>query len=219
MLSLPGYPVINKAHLIGACDRLPLRLDAMRLQAETGALPESLWGTQGGRGGYHNVAETIFFRGYAPAQGDLPIEDRETLALVPYVREIIYDLIPAPPMRCLLACLPGGAIISPHEDRADYFRQTLRIHIPVMTHPKVKMYCAGLVYTMRSGEVWALNNNAIHAVWNADRETARIHLICDFLPTPALIALLLKGERDLGQIEPDTEEFLAQYQTSTAAAG
>lgn len=199
MLDLPGQPVIDKAALVGGCLRLPLQLDAARFAAEVAALPTSLWGTQGGRVGVHRAAEALFLRGYAPAQGDLPIEDREPLALLPYAREIIEKIIPAPAQRCLLARLPGGATIDPHIDRAPYFSKTLRLHFPIETHDQAWMVAGSLCYLMKPGEVWALNNSGPHAVWNADPQRSRSHMICDFLPTPALLQLLANGDRNLGR--------------------
>ena len=199
MLDLPGQPVIDKTALVGGCLRLPLRVDAGRLAAEVAALPASLWGTRGGRVGVHNDAEALFLRGYAPAQGPLPIEDREPLALLPYVREIIQQLIPGPPQRCLIARLPGGASIAPHIDRAPYFAKTLRLHFPIESHDLAWMVAGSLCYSMQPGEIWALNNSASHAVWNADPNRSRTHMICDFLPTPALLQLLAQGDRTLGR--------------------
>jgi hypothetical protein len=83
---------------------------------------------------------------------------------------------------------------------APYFSKTVRIHMPVSTHDQVWMVAAGLVYQMRVGEVWALNNSDAHAVWNAHPARARTHLICDFLTTPALLELLSRGDRDRGRI-------------------
>ncbi|MEO6690118.1 MAG: aspartyl/asparaginyl beta-hydroxylase domain-containing protein, partial [Dokdonella sp.] len=178
--------VIDKTALIGACARLPLRVDAARLSAEVEALPDSMWETRGGRLGPHDAARAIFLRGYAPAEGrDKPIEDRDAFAHVPYAREIITQLMPASAQRCLLARLPAGAIVPPHSDIGPYFLKTIRIHVPVTTHPSAWMYCDGLVFHMLPGEVWALNNSAQHAVWNADEKLARTHMICDYLPTPA----------------------------------
>ncbi len=214
MLDLPGQPVIDKAALVGGCLRLPLRLDAQRLAAEIAALPGSVWGTTGGRVGVHQAAEALFLRGYAPAQGALPIEDREPLALLPYASEIIGELIPAPPQRCLIARLPGGASIAPHIDRAPYFSKTLRLHFPIESHDLVWMIAGPLSYQMKPGEVWALNNSALHAVWNADPQRSRTHMICDFLPTPALLQLLAAGERDLGRRVESVERHFA-----TSAAG
>ncbi|MBV6424620.1 MAG: hypothetical protein NAOJABEB_02433 [Steroidobacteraceae bacterium] len=195
MLDLPGQPFIDKSLLIGGCARLPLTVDAGRLAAEVAALPAILWGSRGGRVGVHTPAEAIFLRGHAPAEGDLPIVDRPPLALLPYVREIITAIIPAPAQRCLLARLPGGEIIAPHVDQAPYFAKTIRLHVPVETHERVWMYAAGRRYRMATGEVWALDNSAPHAVRNDDPVRARTHLICDFLPAPALLALLAHGAR------------------------
>jgi len=198
MLAIPGQPLLDKNRLIGGCVRLAIPCDRERLQADVAALPERFWGTRGGRVGVHNPAQAVFLRGHAPAEGDLPIEEREPLAHLPYVRDLIHRIIPAPPMRCLLAKLPGGAVIAPHVDQAPYFGQTIRIHVPIVTHPEMWMFCADAIYHMAEGEVWALNNSTLHAVWNADPERARTHLICDFLPTEALVKLLATGERDLG---------------------
>jgi len=208
MLTLPEHPLLDKTALVGGCTRLPLRCDAARLQAEVAAIPSGLWGTRGGRVGVHNPAQAIFLRGHAPAEGNLPIEDRDALAHVPYIREIITRLIPAPPQRCLLALLPGGAVIAPHVDQADYFSKTIRIHVPVTTHPGVWMFCAGSSYRMAPGEIWALNNSTLHGVWNADPAQSRTHLICDFLTTPALLDLLARAERHLGVADAAVNERL-----------
>lgn len=197
MLALPGQSFLDKSALIGGCVRLALRFDAERLAAEISALPPDAWGT-GGRVGVHRAAEALFLRGHAPAEGDLPVEDRPALSSLPLTSEIIHQRIPAPPMRCLLARLPGGARIPLHIDRAPYFAQTIRLHIAVTSHDRVFMYCAGRRYVMRPGELWALNNCAPHAAWNADPTLARIHLICDFLAAGPLLDWLAAGDRDLG---------------------
>jgi len=208
MLALPNQPLLDKTALIGGCARLPVRCDAARLRAEVEALPAALWGTRGGRVGVHNAAQAIFLRGHAPAEGNLPIEPREALALLPYVREIIETLIPAAPLRCLLALLPPGGVIAPHIDQADYFSKTIRIHVPVATHAQAWMYCAGRSYRMAPGEIWALNNSAVHAVWNASDEVSRTHLICDFLGSAPLFDLLARADRDLGIVDAAVHERL-----------
>jgi hypothetical protein len=209
MLELPGQPVVDKAALIGRCVRLPMQFDAARLAAEIASLSPSWWGTTGGRVGVHRAAEGVFLRGHAPAEGNLPIEDRPALAELPYVREIIREHIPAPPMRCLLARLPAGGRIATHIDRAPYFSQTVRLHIAVTSHARAYMLCGGRCFVMQPGELWALNNTAPHGVWNADETRERTHLICDFLPTSALRDLLGAGARDLGEIRPEVEAALS----------
>lgn len=199
MLALPDQPVLDKIRLIGGCSRLDVRVDVARLQKEIAELPVSFWGQSGGRVGVHNPAQAIFLRGHAPAQGNLPIEEREALQHLPGIRELIEQTIPAQAMRCLIALLPPGAVIAPHIDQADYFSKTIRLHAPIVSSDAVWMYCNGQSYRMRPGELWALNNSATHGVVNADAHCERIHLICDFLASAELEALLIAGDRTLGE--------------------
>ncbi len=203
MLELPEQPMLDKTLLVGGCLRLPLRFNAERLADEVASLPQRFWGTTAGRVGVHRGVEGVFLRGYAPAQGNLPIEDRPALSFLPYVNSVLRNAIPAPPLRCLLARLAGGAIVPMHIDRAPYFSQTLRLHIAITSHERALMHCAGKCYVMLPGELWTINNSAPHGVWNADPTRERTHLICDFLPTPALIALLAQGDRELGKLRPE----------------
>lgn len=208
MLTLPDHPVLDKIKLIGGCARLPIAFDVARALAEISALPAQLWGTRGGRVGVHNPAQAVFLRGHAPAEGNLPVEDREALAHLPYLRELIEQVIPAQPLRCLLALLPGDSVIAPHIDQADYFSKTIRIHFPITSHDQVWMYCEGLNYQLKPGEIWALNNSAGHGVLNADPERSRLHMICDFLPSPELIGLLARSDKNLGQRNAEVESRL-----------
>ncbi len=208
MLDLPDHPILDKAQLVGGCSRLPLSIDAARLVAEIDALGPAVWGTTDGRVGVHRMAEALFLRGHAPAEGDLPIGDRPPLARLPYAREVL-NLLGAPPLRCLLARLPAGRVIPAHIDRAPYFAKSIRIHVPVTSNDQVFMFCAGSSYHMRPGEVWALNNSVEHGVWNADPGCSRTHLICDFLPTGPLLQLLARGDRSLGRENPEVHRRLA----------
>lgn len=219
MLDIENAVILDKNRLIGGCLRLKLAIDADRLQTEVARLPRSVWGSTGGRVGVHNAAEALFLRGYAPAEGDTPLEDRPPLDRLPYARSIIEELIPAPRLRCLLARLPAGATIKRHIDLPPYFSKSVRLHVPVETNPQVYMVVSGLTYRMQRGEVWALNNSAPHAVWNAHPTESRTHMICDFLPSPALLEMLRKGERDLGERRPDVESHLSAQRELRAAAG
>jgi hypothetical protein len=208
MLDLPGQPTLDKLGLIGTCSRLPLQVNAARLQAEVAALPEISWAGTGGRVGVHRAAQAIFLRGFAPAEGNKPIEDRAQLADMPYAAEIITRLIPGAAQRCLLARLPAGARVVGHIDQAPYFAKTIRIHVPVVTNDDAWMYCGGLAFRMQPGEVWALNNSSTHGVWNAHATDARTHLICDFLPNPELLGQLSQAERDLGAPNAELENVM-----------
>jgi len=212
MLDLPGLPLLDKSRLIGGCLRLPFQVDAARLRAEVEALPGDLWGSRGGRVGVHRQAEAIFLRGHAPAEGELPIEDRPPLQRLPYVRELMEHGLGAQPLRCLLARLPPGVVVGLHVDRPPYFGKSLRVHFPVVTSEDAWMYCCGLSYRMGAGEVWVLNNSDAHGVWNASPDRARTHLICDFIPSPALLDLMSRGDRHLGLSQSEVEQRVSVSQ-------
>jgi hypothetical protein len=221
---LPGQPVLDKQTLVGGCVRLPAQLDLSRLVREVTGLPPEVWEVRGGAHRYpsegvHRAAETLFLRGHTPAEGDLPIEDRPLLERLPYVRQLIATVLGTRPQRCLLARLPAGASIPLHVDRAPYFAKTLRMHVPVESHDRVWMYCAGRVYQMKPGEAWALNNVAVHGVWNADPDRSRTHLICDFLPDTTLLDLLARGERGLGRPMPEAEAHFTELGRGQMIAG
>jgi hypothetical protein len=182
-------------------------------------LPADVWGSAGGRVGVHRAAEALFLRGHAPAEGDLPVTDRPVLDRLPYIRWIIEELLAAEPLRCLLARLPAGAVIAPHVDRPPYFSKTLRVHIPVETNESVHMVANETSYSMAEGEVWVLNNSGLHAVWNAHPTRARTHLICDYLPSPALLGWLAQGERGLGERRPLVDHRLRESTVVRVAAG
>ena len=219
MLDIPGAPLLDKDSLVGGCLRLPLTVDAEALRSEVEALPPEFWGSTSGRVGVHRVAEAVFLRGHAPAQGDLPVEDRPVLEHLPAARHIIEKLIPAQRLRCLLARLPAGAVVAPHVDIPPYFGKTLRVHVPVQTNDQVFMSARGLCYRMRAGEVWVLNNSSPHAVWNAHATLSRTHMICDFLPNAALLELMARGERTLGESRPDVDARVQAARTAPTGAG
>ncbi|HKY93220.1 MAG TPA: aspartyl/asparaginyl beta-hydroxylase domain-containing protein [Nevskiaceae bacterium] len=203
MLDLPGVPALHKSALLGGCVRLRVPVQARQMRAEVSRLPAEVWGTTGGRVGVHRAAEAVWLRGFAPAEGDRPIADREPLDALPSIRSFLEGALGGRPQRCLLARLPAGAIITTHIDQAPYFAKTLRIHVPIETHDAVHMVCAGRVYHMAEGEVWALDNSSAHAAWNADATRARTHLICDVVPDAHTLALVAGGERGLGRLDPE----------------
>jgi hypothetical protein len=224
MRDLPDQPFIDKHALVGGCVRLALPVDAERLAAEVLALPRTIWDVRGGKSRYpqqgvHVAADTVFLRGHTPAEGDRPIEDRPVLKDLPYARQLIERDIGSRPQRCMLARLPGGASVLPHIDRAPYFSKTLRVHVPVESNDRSFMICGGLAYQMKPGQAWALNNVTVHAVWNAHPSLARTHLICDFLPDPALLEILARGDRDLGRPMPEADAHFASLLQDQAIEG
>ena len=202
---------VNKEEVIGGCSRLPIQLDAERLQGEIRGMNSSHWGTTGARIGVHTQVQAVFLRGYAPAEGDKPIVDRAALDEVPYARELIYEVIPAPVQRCVIALLKPQGHVRLHADEGEYFTRHIRLHFPVLTNSQVVMFVAGLSYRMRPGEIWALNNNAQHGVMNRHPTEARAHIIADFVPTAELLQLLAQSSKGLGVQDEATLSQLKDF--------
>jgi hypothetical protein len=192
---------LDKSSLIGSCLQLPVIFEIEKLVSEFHSIPIAMWGSRGGRVGVHVNTEAVFLRGYAPAEGNLPIEDRPILDSLPYVRWLIYGLFNAMPQRCLFARLRADSEIRPHIDQGEYFENTVRIHFPVVTNSDAVMMADGFSFHMRAGEVWALNNNTIHGVFNRHPSEARTHLICDYLPSNELRQILLSGRHRLASLD------------------
>ena len=217
MLDLEAVPPLDKRGLIGGCLRLSVSIDIDRLRAEVDALPADVWNSQGGRKAVHRDAGAVFLRGFAPKEGDKPIEDRPVLSDLPYAREIIETRFGSRPLRCLMARLAGGGVVTEHTDVGPYFERTIRIHVPIISNPRAWMVCNRLCYVMAPGEAWALNNSTLHAVWN-DSSAPRTHMICDYFATPELLSLLGRAERDLGVARPDVDQKI-RAETKTRATG
>lgn len=164
-------------------------MDAVRLQAEVAALPAELWGNV--RAPVHRETRSLFLKGHAPALKIPGDPDQPALAHCPYVRELLYGLLPGTPGKCLLAALRPCGIVYPHMDAAnEYFVGSFRVHLPVFTNSEVRLYCNGRFFRMLAGEVWTLNNLAPHAVVNDHSSDERVHLIFDVFPQPEAVALV-----------------------------
>ncbi len=202
---------IDKDEIIGGCARLPISIDAEKLQSQISSMKSEHWGTTGARIGVHTQVEAVFLRGHAPAEGDKPIIDRQALDEVPYVREIIQDIIPAAVQRCVIANLKPQGHVRLHADEGEYFFRHIRLHFPVFTNKKVVMYVNRRSYRMLPGEVWALNNNSDHGVMNRSATENRIHIIADFIPSKELLELLADSSKGLGVQDDATFRQLKEF--------
>jgi hypothetical protein len=195
----------DKREHIKTCRRLPLPVDALRLQAEVEAIPDDYWDNQ--RAPVHRDTRSVFLKGYPPLLGKPDDPEQPILKSCPYIQELIYGLLPGVVGKCLLASLKPGCLVYPHTDTAnDYFIRSYRVHVPVLTNSLAKVFCNGRFFHMASGEVWLLNNLAPHAVINDHPEMRRVHLIFDVFPEQTAIDMVdklpeVEGQLDQGMLE------------------
>ncbi len=88
-------------------------------------------------------------------------------------------------IRAMAVRLPAGARITPHVDEHESLRLSHRIHLPLVTHPRVRFFIDGVPHRFETGRAVEVNNQLSHSVMN-DGPVDRIHFIFDYLPPDAL---------------------------------
>ncbi len=80
--------------------------------------------------------------------------------------------------RSRLMRLGPGATVPPHSDVNYCWFHRVRIHIPVVTSPRVSFSCGGQTVHMAAGEAWVFDNWREHTVHNGG-DADRVHLVID----------------------------------------
>ena len=88
-------------------------------------------------------------------------------------------------IRAMAVRLRAGARITPHVDEHESLRQSHRIHLPLVTNPRVRFFIDGVPYRFQPGRAVEVNNQLSHSVMN-DGRTDRVHFIFDYLPPAGL---------------------------------
>jgi hypothetical protein len=172
--------------------QLPVRFDAARLAEEAAALPAEAWRPhpQGYPG---NDALPLI-----TTNGDPASDAREGamgptphLLASPYLMQVLDDL-GATWGRSRLMRLSGAAEVTPHVDTDYYWRDHMRVHVPIVTQPTVRFRCGGEETHMAAGECWIFDTWSLHSVHN-DATQARIHLVADTVGGDGLLNLIEQG--------------------------
>jgi len=158
--------------------QLPLAFDAEALAAEVGAIPESSWRPHP-QGFFGNDALTLITTGGDADNDALSGVMRPTAHLerCPYLMQVL-DSVGATWGRTRLMRLSGQAEVTPHVDIHYYWRERVRVHVPIVTQPTVRFICGDAELNMRAGECWIFDTWRMHNVIN-DHALPRIHLVAD----------------------------------------
>jgi quercetin dioxygenase-like cupin family protein len=102
---------------------------------------------------------------------------------VPLMKEIIGRHYPpgGAIVRAMAVKLPAGGSIKSHRDKHPSFHYSHRVHIPIVSNPKVRFMLDGQYHRLDVGKVYEINNQKPHSVTNAGHE-ARINFIFDYVP-------------------------------------
>ena len=157
--------------------RLPFRFDADRLGEEVGQFPRDRWMAHpsGLRG---NSAIALVSCGGGD-NDSFDGEKRATPHLVrcPYVRQtmaVFGEVL----SRSRLMRLEAGCEVGLHVDFNYHWFSRVRIHIPVVTSPRVIFHCGPERLHMAAGECWIFDSWRRHKVVNGG-DASRVHLVID----------------------------------------
>jgi hypothetical protein len=194
--------------------QLPVLFDAERLAAEVAAIPHDAWRPhpQGFPG--NDALPLITTDGdpssdaRAGAMGPTP-----HLLACPYLMQVL-ETLGATWGRSRLMRLSGAAEVTPHVDTDYYWRDHMRVHVPIVTQPTVRFLCGGEAVNMAAGECWIFDTWSLHSVHN-DATRARIHLVADTVGGNGLLDLMERG-RSPHEVKPDWSPVLASPKAGPA---
>ena len=180
--------------------KLPRQYCAETLAAEVSALPRSAWIAHPGKLAGNDAVPLITPGGVITNGFAGPMAPTQHLLACPYIMEIMADL-GAVWGRSRLMGLAPASDVPEHVDVGYYWRTHLRLHIPVITNPKVEFTCDGQTEHMKAGECWAFDSFCLHNVRNLGTEK-RVHLVLDTVGGEKLWDMMVETRRAEGQELP-----------------
>lgn len=182
--------------------RLPLQFDAERLRAEIAQVDESEWRAhpQGFAGNSALILVSV-----NGEENDLPagpMVPTPRLQRLPYLRQVMASFQTVVG-RSRLMRLEPGAEVKLHTDLNYYWRDRVRIHVPIVTDPRVRFRCGERDVHMQAGESWVFDNWRPHTVINPT-DIRRVHLVIDTVGTASFWRMVNQGWNPFSGASPDT---------------
>jgi hypothetical protein len=164
--------------------RLPFSFDHQRLAREIGQFSEEEWRPHPQR--FEGNANLVLVSSRGEENDDFagPMVPSERLQRTPYLRQVMgcFDTVIG---RSRLMRLAPGAEVSEHTDGHYFWRNHLRIHVPILTEPSVIFRCGDEQIHMAAGEAWTFDNWQPHSVQNGSQRE-RVHLVIDTVGSAGL---------------------------------
>ena len=126
------------------------------------------------------------------------------LAALPYTRRV-FTALDSVIGRTRLMRIEEEHDLYEHVDMAYYWRDHLRVHVPVITDPSVEFWCGGESTHMGAGEVWVFDTWRRHKVINPANRS-RIHLVIDTVGSATLWELIANPHQATREVTVDGPE-------------
>lgn len=116
----------------------------------------------------------------------------EVLKICPYFQEV-FRRLPGEVIMARLSSIAAGGRIHEHHDATESVDfGCWRIHIPVVTDPRVKLFIGFRQRRWKEGEAWVGDFTFPHSIHNAS-PAPRVHIVADMRPSDEMLAWLPKG--------------------------
>jgi hypothetical protein len=172
--------------------QLPIRFDADLLAEEIAAIGEEGWRPHPQQFEGNDFLPLIAANGDPTNENfDAAMRPTKFLERSPYLIDVLASL-GASLGRTRLMRLSGHAEVTPHIDTHYYWRDRMRVHVPVVTQPTVTFHCGADAVHMAAGECWIFDTWSLHRVIN-DAERQRIHLVADTVGGEGMWPLITGG--------------------------
>ena len=101
---------------------------------------------------------------------------------VPLMHQVLRNWYPpgGTIIRAMAAKLLAGGRILPHRDTHPSFGAGHRIHVPIITNPRVRFMIDGRPFQLEVGQAYEINNQKVHSVMNKGK-VDRINFIFDYV--------------------------------------
>ena len=189
--------------------QLPLRFDVERLQAEVLAFSEDDWRAHPQKFEGNSALLLVSHGGGNNDDMQGPMRPTSWLERCPYIRQVMarFGTVVG---RSRLMRLGPGYQVSEHSDVHYYWRHRTRIHVPIVTDPRIEFWCQEKQVHMGAGEAWIFDNWKQHKVINPTADLTRIHLVFDTAGSSAFWELAARARRPFAPAaeEPATPEFV-----------
>jgi hypothetical protein len=179
-----------------------------RLAEEISQFDESDWRAHPQRFAGNSSLVLVSTHGEENDTFSAPMQASPRLARTPYIRQVMASFATVVGRSRLMQLAPGASV-DQHTDTHYFWRDHLRIHIPILTTPDVSFHCGEEQVHMAAGEAWTFDNWRQHRVHNAS-DKARVHLVIDTVGSAALWKMLDQSPAAPRRIEfdPDSEPQL-----------
>ncbi|HEX8088948.1 MAG TPA: aspartyl/asparaginyl beta-hydroxylase domain-containing protein [Blastocatellia bacterium] len=190
--------------------KLPMTFDPERLKQDLDQISPGEWSPHFNTGYYEGEWSGVALRSvgglasqlYPDPAAPKPFADTPVLARCAHIQSALASFKCALESVRLLK-LSAGSRIREHKDHKLSLEDGVaRIHVPIVTDPRVEFYVDSRRLVMNEGECWYINFNLPHRVYNHS-DADRVHLVVDCIVNDWLRLMIPAGDERGGQQAPD----------------